>query len=627
MSHEPPMAARWGGILEHVERFARRSYRRARSRFSFDEPRLVYHAGYRLPESGVADADRADKIVGHLLREGWLSSADKVVLPRPASLSMLLRVHDVDYLEALDDPQTVARAVGGGVLSPTVAASFVAAQRWATAGTVQAADLALHGSWQRRRVVNLGGGFHHAHAARGEGFCVLSDVAIAIEHLRTEGFTGRTLIVDLDLHHGNGLRGIYAHDPDVWTCSVHAAHWDETPAEAAIDVALGTSVGDATYLSMLRRILPQAFREARPDVVFFVAGVDVAADDALGSWRISADGIAERDRLVFDEAGGTPVVMVLAGGYGPEAWRYTARTLVWLFGGVDIPIPSGSERALALFRVIARSIGRGDLHREDDDGEAFRIRDDDVYGDITHHKDHRILGFYSSYGIELAFERYGLFDHLRARGYPHPFVVIDTERESGQAITVYGDATRSESLIELVVSVHRGLPPFQLLFVEWLLMQDPRARVGADRTLLPGQAHPGLGALRLLVGMLVMACERVGLDGVAFRPAHYHVAAQARGMLRFVDPEREAFFSNLASVLGPLRLDQASKLVDRGGVVDLQTGDVLKWQPALMVLPVSPALKQEMDGAAHAQRVEEAAAGMRLALAGIEQPHRSQRVG
>lgn len=606
-------------LFEQLGRLARREVRRVRSRVSTAEPRLVYHAGYRFPETDVADPRRAEKIIGYLLREGWLSSADKVVLPRPASMSMLLRVHDIDYLDSLDDPQTVARALGGGVLSPALATSIVDAQRWATAGTVQAAVLALHGAWQPRRIVNLGGGFHHAHAARGEGFCVLSDVAVAIEHIRTEGFRGRVLIVDLDLHHGNGLRGIYAQDEDVWTCSVHAAHWDETPAKASIDIALGAAVGDETYLSALREILPDAFARARPDLVFYVAGVDVAIDDRLGSWRVSAEGVAARDRLVFEHAGAAPVVMVLAGGYGAEAWRYTARTLAWLFGGEDTPIPSGTELALAQFRAIAGTIGRGDLHREpsDDDDEPFRITEADIYGDLTNADNPRVLGFYSSYGIELAFERYGLMDHLRHRGYPNPVLSIDTKRAQGEAITVHADATRSEVLVELVVSVYRELLPYRFLFVEWLLMQDPRASADAMRPLLPGQEHPGLGALHLLVGMLVMACERLGLDGLAFMPAHYHVASQARGMLRFVDPEREAFFSNLSSVLGPLRLDEASRLLARGGVIDGTTKQPVSWTPALMVLPVSDALKDMMDAPEYTHRVEEAARQSRLVLAGV----------
>ena len=122
------------------------------------------------------------------------------------------------------------------------------------------------------------------------------------------------LVVDLDLHHGDGTRSIFADDDRVFTASVHAEHWDESPAIASLDIALGPGVGDDTYLRAVDDMLGEAFARGRPDLLIYVAGVDVGAGDALGGWRVSASGIAERDRLVLERARGLPTAMVLAGG-------------------------------------------------------------------------------------------------------------------------------------------------------------------------------------------------------------------------------------------------------------------------------------------------------------------------
>lgn len=589
---------------------ARRGLRRIAARVGPRRAILVCHTGYAPPDSAIVDRHRGAKILNHLLAEGWVL-ASQVRVPEPLPLAVLRRVHDDAYLESLDAPSAVARALGGAEPPPvSVAAGYLAAQRWATAGTVLATRLALE---HRTIAVNLGGGFHHADRAHGGGFCLFHDVAAALEDARASGFEGRALVLDLDLHQGDGTRRIYRGDPKVTTASVHATAWDEDPSPNAIDVALGSGVGDATYLEAVRDVIDRSAAAGEPELVFYVAGVDVAIDDTLGSWRVSAEAIAERDRLVIERFGDRPFVMVLAGGYGPDAWRRSARTLVWLFSGEDRAIPGAADVELRHFRRVARSLGEAQLSGRSGDDDDFGITEADLLGDLVQKKpgDH-LLGFYTTYGLELAFERYGLFEHLRRRGYPRARVELNPHSGSGEAVTVRTDDGRGLVLMELIVREMREVTPYRLLSIEWLLLQDPAARPSPDRPLLPGQDHPGLGALRIVMGMLTMAAERLRFDGLTFVPAHYHTAAQARGMLRFLDPRDEARFVALKEALSGRALLESTHLVEAGKLIDEATGEGVGWTPARMVVPLSPALREHVDGPEYDARVEEAARALKL---------------
>ncbi len=583
---------------------------------------VVHHRAYKPPPTVAADPRRAERVLAHLVGEGWLA-ASQIIPPTELPIELLARVHGLDHLESLDDPAVIARALGEvDPLPRDLAAALVVAQRWATAGTVRAAEIAVagRGADRGRVAVNLGGGFHHAGPKGASAFCLFNDVAVAIAVIRAAGFAGRILVVDLDLHHGDGTRALFAADESVFTLSIHAAAWDESPAVASLDVALGPAVGDETYLRVLGETLPVAFERSRPDLVFYVAGVDVAADDRLGGWRLSPDAIFERDRRVIDRARGVPVVMVLAGGYGPDAWRYTARLLTFLLGGLDEAIPSGAERDLDHFRRIATTIARAELavdgiDHSADGADDFGITAADVYGELVHKRPEAgLFGLYTVYGLEVAFERYGLIAHLRKRGYPRVRLELDTDAPAGQSVTVRSADARGDVLIELVLQEHRGVPPLRLMSIEWLMMQDPRAQPPPERPLLPSQKHPGLGALPLLMGMLCMACERLGMDGITFLPAHFHVASQARGFLEFLDPADEARFAALCGVLGGFPLAVSAAMLAEGRVVDGVTGEALRWRPARMVLPVSEALRARMHGPDYDRAVEEAAKAIDLGL-------------
>lgn len=618
------LAERAAGLGRAAASAARRASRRAALYVRPPAAFLVHHSGYRPPNTFAADPRRAERVLAHLVGEGWLAPS-QIIPPKDLSLDVLARVHGLDHLESLDDPAVVARALGENEPLPRdVAVALVAAQRWATAGTVRAAEIAIggRGAERGRVVVSLGGGFHHAGPKGPAAFCLFNDVAVAIRELRETGFDGRVLVVDLDLHHGDGTRAFFAGDDTVFTFSIHAAAWDESPAVASLDVALGPAVGDETFLRALAENLPRAFAEARPDLVIYVAGVDGAADDRLGGWRLSPDALFERDRRVLAAVAGLPAVMVLAGGYGPDAWRYTARTLAFLLGGVDEPIRTGAERDLDRFRRIAATIARAELVVEgaapaDAEDDDFGITDADVFAELVHKKrsDGGLLGLYTVYGLEVVFERYGLLGRLRERGYPRVRLELDLDAPAGQSLTVRSADARADVLIELVLQEHLGVPPLRLLSIEWLMMQDPRRAAPPDRPLLPSQKHPGLGALSTMMGMLVMACERLGFDGLTFLPAHFHVASQARGFLEFLEPADEAMFAALCGVLGGYPLAMSADLLAAGCVVDARTGATVRWKPSRMVLPVSEALRARVRAPDRDRAVEEAAQAIDLHLA------------
>ena len=582
---------------------ARRRLGRFRQRFGLPAARIVFHPRYALPLRGIVDGKRAARVVDYLIEKRMLDPG-QTLLPRDLAVRDVMRVHDPDYLATLDDPEVLERIFASRRREGADPLAILEAQRAATAGTVYAAKLALQYPWIRSPVVNLGGGFHHARRAAASGFCAFNDVAIAIDRVRATGFRDSVLVIDFDAHQGDGTRSIFADDPSVTTYSIHTQTLDDTFAASSLDVELGAAIGDETYLGAISETLDEAFARSKPGLVFYLAGCDVAATDALADWRVSADAIAERDRRVLGRASGTPTVMLLAGGYGPNAFRYTARTLAWLLSGEDIAVPSVEEAALKSFRRIRRSIEdttlRGDPATKSD---PFEITESDVYGDLlSKAPDRRFLSFYSSFGLELAFERYGLADHLRARGYDS--FVIDGEPKSAgdQGVRAYADSSRHEVLIELSLAERTVEPGAKLLSIEWLLLQDPRK--SAEAPLLPGQKHPGLGCLRIVIGMLVMASERLGYDGLTLIPSHFHVAAQARRLFTFFEPLDEARFLALLRATQGLSLAEATARILGGQVVERTTGEPQRYHPSRMVLAVSDMMKGRLSDPSFNRAVE-----------------------
>jgi acetoin utilization deacetylase AcuC-like enzyme len=568
----------------------------------------LFYAGtysFALPATPL-DPLRGEKILTalDLLR---LLPHDGVETPEAATLRELLLVHSPEYLESLSEPGPSNRAFGMP-LTHAQRERAVAVQRSMVGGTLAAARAAVaaHGV-----AVNLGGGLHHAHRDRGQGFCLFNDIAVAIAHLREKGFDERVLVVDLDLHDGDGTRAIFRDDETVHTYSLHNRHWDDPGGEAATAIELGSGVDDHTYLQALRETLPPLVASHRPGLVFYLAGCDPAGDDRLGDWKITPAGMSERDQLVYRLVRGAnprlPMVVLLAGGYGELAWRYSARFLGWLMsGGRREPLlPADDEVLLARYRSVSQLLSPAELTGSGGD-DNWGLTEADLFGVVDHAEDPRFLGYYSHHGIELVLERSGLFDRLRDLGYRRPSLELDLSRgTAGHTARVWGSPRHRDLLVE--VRLHRdrqALPGFELLSVEWLLLQNPSGDFTRLRPALPGQKHPGLGMLRDTVALLVQVCRRLHLDGLTFTPSHFHVAAQSSRYVRFLRPEDAALFDAITEALGERPLAEASRLVEEGWLVDAKTGKRFEWRPMPMVIAVSDALVHSHEADYEARRAE-----------------------
>jgi acetoin utilization deacetylase AcuC-like enzyme len=574
-----------------------RALRRAAFRLQGRGFPLVYDPRYEHGVFGVPlDPLRGERILASL-REGGFLQRDGLFAPRAASLANLLRVHTEDYLQRLEDPETVTRILGVTV-TPREAEAAVDHQRLTVGGTIQATRLALRTGGV---AVHLGGGFHHAMPDAGLGFCVFNDAAVAIRRLRARGFADPVLVVDLDLHDGNGTRAIFADDPSVHTYSVHNQHWGETAAVESTSIALGTGVEDDGYLEVLRQTLPPLFESFRPRLVVYLAGTDLAEGDTLGDWRLSAAGLLERDRLVTSLARGEgevrPMVVLLAGGYGRHAWRYSARYLLWLVSGRELEPPE--EEALTLRRF--RRLGETWRGEREDDGLPFTLSQEDLAGLVPGlSPPPRFLGYFSRRAVELLLESSGILAQLRAKGYRRLRVDLETRNGLDHTLRVVSDEAAEVVLVELRAARSRGaVPGMETILLEWLLLQNPRGEFSPRRPQLPGQQHPGLGLLRDIMGWLVVACEQRGLDGIFFTAAHYHVAMQSRRLVRPLDPVDEARLEAYAAALDGLSLADATAAVAEGRVLDATTGAPAEWRPIPTVLSVSERLRARVTGPAY----------------------------
>ncbi|MDD5564468.1 MAG: histone deacetylase [Thermoanaerobaculaceae bacterium] len=594
-----------------LRRAVRRQWRRLRYAAHPPAVRFIYDPAYERNLTGVPlDPLRADRILAFLVDER-LIRREEISAPQPAALKNVLLVHAPEYLEALQRPETLTRILGLEV-SEDELDQVLDLQRLMAGGTIQATRWALAA---RCAAINLGGGFHHAGRRGGMGFCVFNDVAVAIARLRQRGFSERVLVVDLDLHDGNGTREIFAADQTVHTFSVHNEHWGDTAAVASTSIALGGGVGDELYLGTLLKSLPGVFESFRPGLVVYVAGCDVAEDDAIGNWKVTADGIFARDRFVVDlvRRHGARLVVVLGGGYGDASWRHHARFLAWLLTGSAIEPPDNEELTLMRFRQIKATLDPVRLTSTSGHG-GWELTEDDLVGILPGVPRHtRFLEYFSKVGIELLLERFGILQQLRARGFKAPVVHLELEHPLGQTLKIFGGPDRRELLVEL--RVHRSARAVigcEVLEVEWLLLQNPREPFSGSRAPLPGQQHPGLGMLREIFGWLVVVSETLALDGIVFRPSHYHVAALSHRYTRFLDPAAEALMRALERVLAEVPLEPASRAVEEGRVVRATTGEPVRWEGWMLALAATDRLRVRTEGETYEAAVSAAATDLRL---------------
>jgi len=255
-------------------------------------------AKYRLSRQRLLESEYRDRL--------------ELRLPDAATDEQLLLVHTSEYLDKLKRgklSQVEERRIGLP-WSP----KMVERSRRSTGATIGAARAAL----QDGHAVHLAGGTHHAFADHGQGFCVFNDVAVAVRVLQAESLIRRAVIVDLDVHQGNGTAAIFAEDPAVFTFSMHgASNFPFAKQDGDLDIALADGTRDATYLEALEDTLDHRLPLADADIVFYLAGADPYEHDRYGKLMLTKSGLAQRDHLVFQacQLHRVPVTVVMAGGY------------------------------------------------------------------------------------------------------------------------------------------------------------------------------------------------------------------------------------------------------------------------------------------------------------------------
>lgn len=296
---------------------------------------IVYSPRYRIDLGTHVFPTRKYPRLHDALVARRLAAPSDFIEPEPAGWDDLELVHTPDYLGRLRDGTMGAFERARLELDP--APAVVEGFRLMCGGTILAARIALGlahapdsverpgadpGAHRptRRIGLHLGGGFHHACADHGEGFCLFHDVAVAIRVLERERAVGRVAIVDCDVHHGNGTAFIFAGDRRVFTFSIHQAHnFPAFKPPSRLDIDLPDDAGDELYLRQLAGALPRVFASG-PDLVFYLAGADPFEGDTLGGLGLTKAGLRRRDRLVLGAARelNVPVVVTLAGGYAQD---------------------------------------------------------------------------------------------------------------------------------------------------------------------------------------------------------------------------------------------------------------------------------------------------------------------
>lgn len=291
--------------------------------------RVSYHPGYvvPLPEKHAFPMGKFAALHEILLAEGVLAPGD-IMAPREADRSDLLLAHTPRYLDALATG-TLTRQEERRMGLPQSPALW-RRSRLAVQGTMNACLAAVHDGLAG----NLAGGTHHAHPDSGRGFCVLNDVAVALRALRRSGWIRRALVVDLDVHQGDGTAFIFGGERawpagGVYTFSMHGAkNYPFHKPPSTRDVPLPDGTDDDAYLATLAHHLPEVIAEADPDLVVYLAGVDVIAGDRFGRISLTREGLAARDRAVAEivRQSGVPLCLLLSGGYATRGERADRRT-------------------------------------------------------------------------------------------------------------------------------------------------------------------------------------------------------------------------------------------------------------------------------------------------------------
>lgn len=278
--------------------------------------KIAYHPiyVYPLPEKHRFPMEKYELLPQQLLYEGTCKE-ENFFMPKMPLEKDILAVHTKEYFESLLNltiDKRAARKIGFPLSEKLIERELRIAQ-----GTIEGSEYAL----KQGIAFNIAGGTHHAYTGRGEGFCMLNDQAIAAKYLQNKEVVSKVLIVDLDVHQGNGTAEIFQNDTSVFTFSMHGAgNYPFKKEKSDLDIAVPDGSGDEIYLQKLKETLPKLIDEQNPDFVFYLSGVDILETDKLGRLNCSIEGCKERDRFVLQLCRDLqiPVQVCMGGGYSPE---------------------------------------------------------------------------------------------------------------------------------------------------------------------------------------------------------------------------------------------------------------------------------------------------------------------
>jgi acetoin utilization deacetylase AcuC-like enzyme len=274
--------------------------------------KLVYHERYDLNLGPHVFPSQKFRLIHEMLLREGLVTKDDYLRPHPAADEDILRVHTQDWVRKLKTGTLTASDVMK--LEVPYSPELVEAVWLAAGGSILAGQAAMRDGF----CSNLSGGFHHAYPGHGEGFCAIHDVAVAIRKLQADGAVKKAMVVDTDVHHGNGTAAIFRDDSTVFTISIHQENnYPAHKPPSTIDLNMHDRADDHEYLGALIPALQKALDEFQPEILFYVGGADPYCEDQLGGLSLTREGLKTRDRRVFEEARRRkiPVATTLAGGY------------------------------------------------------------------------------------------------------------------------------------------------------------------------------------------------------------------------------------------------------------------------------------------------------------------------
>ncbi|MBL4604745.1 MAG: histone deacetylase [Flavobacteriaceae bacterium] len=278
--------------------------------------KIAYHPIYKhpLPLGHRFPMGKYELLHQQLLYEGTCTE-DNFFEPEIPNNKHLFMVHDADYVSDLMnlslDPK-IARRIGFPLSEILIEREMII-----TDGTIKASEFAFYNGI----AMNIAGGTHHAFTNKGEGFCLFNDQAIGARYLQEKGLVKKIVIVDLDVHQGNGTAEIFKDDPSVFTFSMHGENnYPFIKEQSDLDISLETGIQDKEYLAILKETLPKLIAEQEPDFIYYLSGVDIIESDKLGKLSLTIDGCKERDKIVLETCKNfnTPVMCSMGGGYSPE---------------------------------------------------------------------------------------------------------------------------------------------------------------------------------------------------------------------------------------------------------------------------------------------------------------------